>query len=77
MPPRTMQPRSCPALFPGHTQQLHAHGNAVPRRTQAEAAAIDEELMGPLGFSVDQLMELAGLSVACSIAAEYPATTHK
>lgn len=28
--------------------------------------------MGPLGFSVDQLMELAGLSVACSIAAETP-----
>ncbi|GAQ89473.1 putative pyridoxin (pyrodoxamine) 5'-phosphate oxidase [Klebsormidium nitens] len=35
--------------------------------TQKEAAAIDEELMGPLGFSVDQLMELAGLSVACAI----------
>lgn len=27
--------------------------------------------MGPLGFSVDQLMELAGLSVACSIADVY------
>lgn len=27
--------------------------------------------MGPLGFSVDQLMELAGLSIASSIAAEY------
>lgn len=35
--------------------------------------AIDEELMGPqLGFSVDQLMELAGLSVASALAAEYP-----
>jgi len=33
---------------------------------------VDEELMGPLGFSVDQLMELAGLSVASSILAEYP-----
>eukprot|EP00892_Ulva_mutabilis_P011890 jgi/Ulvmu1/9073/UM005_0168.1 len=40
--------------------------------SQKEAVAIDEELMGPLGFSVDQLMELAGLSVACSIAAETP-----
>ena len=38
--------------------------------------AIDEELMGPLGFSVDQLMELAGLSVACSVAVEYPAASH-
>lgn len=33
--------------------------------------------MGPLGFSVDQLMELAGLSVACSLAAEYPVETHR
>jgi hypothetical protein len=39
--------------------------------------AVDEELMGPLGFSVDQLMELAGLSVACSLAAEFPPTSHK
>lgn len=39
--------------------------------TQREAAEIDEELMGPLGFSVDQLMELAGLSVATSIAEVY------
>ena len=33
--------------------------------------------MGPLGFSVDQLMELAGLSVACSVYAEYPPSSHK
>ncbi|KAM1014172.1 hypothetical protein ACFX13_044847 [Malus domestica] len=39
--------------------------------TQREAAEIDEVLMGPLGFSVDQLMELAGLSVATSIAEVY------
>eukprot|EP00878_Enallax_costatus_P008270 GHUV01008646.1.p1 GENE.GHUV01008646.1~~GHUV01008646.1.p1 ORF type:complete len:545 (+),score=109.88 GHUV01008646.1:3292-4926(+) len=49
----------------------------ITHLAQAEAVAVDEELMGPLGFSVDQLMELAGLSVACSIAAEYPATTHR
>lgn len=35
--------------------------------TQKEAQAIDEELMGTPGFSVDQLMELAGLSVASAI----------
>lgn len=46
------------------------------RRRQDEAVKVDEELMGPLGFSVDQLMELAGLSVACSLAAEYPAASH-
>ncbi|XP_020685205.2 pyridoxine/pyridoxamine 5'-phosphate oxidase 1, chloroplastic [Dendrobium catenatum] len=39
--------------------------------TQKEAAEIDEILMGSLGFSVDQLMELAGLSVAASIAEVY------
>ncbi len=33
--------------------------------------------MGPLGFAIEQLMELAGLSVACALAAEYPAATHK
>ncbi len=42
-------------------------------RTQQDAIAVDHELMGPvLGFSVEQLMELAGLSVACALAAEYP-----
>ncbi|XP_073035486.1 pyridoxine/pyridoxamine 5'-phosphate oxidase 1, chloroplastic-like [Primulina eburnea] len=41
---------------------------------QREAAEIDEILMGPLGFSVDQLMELAGLSVAASIAEVYKPT---
>ena len=32
--------------------------------------------MGPLGFSVDQLMELAGLSVASAASTEYPPSTH-
>lgn len=41
-------------------------------RGQDQAKAVDEELMGFLGFSIDQLMELAGLSVASSIMAEYP-----
>ncbi|XP_010520770.1 PREDICTED: pyridoxine/pyridoxamine 5'-phosphate oxidase 1, chloroplastic isoform X2 [Tarenaya hassleriana] len=44
---------------------------AVSYLMQREAAEIDETLMGPLGFSVDQLMELAGLSVATSIAEVY------
>jgi pyridoxal 5'-phosphate synthase / NAD(P)H-hydrate epimerase len=43
---------------------------AIAYRTQKEAVRVDEELMGSLGFSVDQLMELAGLSVACAVAAE-------
>ncbi|KAK3272930.1 pyridoxine/pyridoxamine 5'-phosphate oxidase [Cymbomonas tetramitiformis] len=43
---------------------------------QDEAINVDVELMGPLGFSVDQLMELAGLSCACSVAEVYPRDTH-
>ena len=39
--------------------------------TQELAKIVDERLMGELGFSIDQLMELAGLSVAESIRAEY------
>jgi len=42
--------------------------------TQAQAVRVDEELMGEvLGFSIDQLMELAGLSCACSVASVYQA----
>ncbi len=59
-----------------HVLSLHDSHPALANRNQQQAIAIDEELMGPLGFSVDQLMELAGLSVACSLAAEYPATSH-
>eukprot|EP00121_Abeoforma_whisleri_P015975 Awhi_evm1s14684 len=36
--------------------------------TQHEAQNIDVELMGPkYQFSIDQLMELAGYSVACAV----------
>ena len=41
---------------------------------QTSAQALDVELMNPKvgGFSIDQLMELAGLSVACAIHSVYP-----
>ncbi|KAK2992091.1 hypothetical protein RJ640_023474 [Escallonia rubra] len=45
--------------------------DSISYLSQREAAEIDEILMGPLGFSVDQLMELAGLSVAAAIAEVY------
>ncbi|KAF8723279.1 hypothetical protein HU200_021797 [Digitaria exilis] len=48
----------------------------VTHLTQRDAAEIDEQLMGPLGFSVDQLMELAGLSVAAAIAEVYKLSEH-
>ena len=39
--------------------------------SQETAKFVDEKLMGPLAFSLEQLMELAGLSVAQSIAKEF------
>ena len=39
---------------------------------QEEAQNIDQELFNEYAFSVDQLMELAGLSVAVALAKSYP-----
>ena len=52
-------------------------GSQLPRRTmkyltQEEAQNIDQELFNEYSFSVDQLMELAGLSVAVALAKTYP-----
>ncbi|XP_004480658.2 NAD(P)H-hydrate epimerase [Dasypus novemcinctus] len=45
---------------------------AVKLLSQEEAQAVDEELFNQYQFSVDQLMELAGLSCATAIAKAYP-----
>ncbi|GBG34190.1 NADPH-hydrate epimerase [Hondaea fermentalgiana] len=42
---------------------------------QRLAQELDVELMGSGGFALEQLMELAGLSVACAIAAVWPVAT--
>ncbi len=44
----------------------------VPLLGQRAAQMLDVALMQTPGFSIDQLMELAGLSVACAIAAVWP-----
>ena len=44
---------------------------------QKEAIDIDQELFNEYGFSVDQLMELAGLSCAHAISDAYNDTTEK
>ncbi|KAL0711644.1 hypothetical protein Bca4012_018622 [Brassica carinata] len=59
---RTLSTKSIPIM---------QDSTSVSYLSQREAAEIDETLMGPLGFSVDQLMELAGLSVATSVAEVY------
>merc|ERR1719437_408635 len=44
---------------------------------QERAIQVDVDLMSPEGgFSIDQLMELAGLSIACAVAKQYPPETH-
>ncbi|XP_049974641.1 NAD(P)H-hydrate epimerase isoform X1 [Alexandromys fortis] len=48
---------------------------AVKYLSQEEARAVDEELFNEYQFSVDQLMELAGLSCATAIAKAYPPTS--
>lgn len=40
--------------------------------SQEEAIKIDQELFSEYAYSVDQLMELAGLSVATAVAKSYP-----
>jgi NAD(P)H-hydrate epimerase len=44
----------------------------IPVLGQRAAQLLDEALMRKPGFSIDQLMELAGLSVACAIVAVWP-----
>ena len=42
---------------------------------QAEAAQVDDEFFNTLGYTLDQLMELAGLSVAQVAYREFPPST--
>lgn len=44
--------------------------------SQKEATELDEDLMAMPGFSIDQLMELAGLSVAAAVLKQYPPSSH-
>ncbi|XP_076157099.1 NAD(P)H-hydrate epimerase isoform X1 [Alosa pseudoharengus] len=52
---------------------LHSMPHPVKYLGQKEAQGIDEELFSDYSFSVDQLMELAGLSCATAVAKAYPA----
>eukprot|EP01029_Cantina_marsupialis_P024635 TRINITY_DN6386_c0_g1_i1.p1 TRINITY_DN6386_c0_g1~~TRINITY_DN6386_c0_g1_i1.p1 ORF type:complete len:242 (+),score=47.60 TRINITY_DN6386_c0_g1_i1:58-783(+) len=45
--------------------------NEMKFLTQMEAIALDKELMAQPGFAIETLMELAGLSCACSIYKEF------
>ncbi|CAI9753908.1 unnamed protein product [Fraxinus pennsylvanica] len=58
------------------TAKIVQDPESISYLNQREAAEVDEILMGTLGFSADQLMELAGLSVATSIAEVYKSGEH-
>lgn len=45
--------------------------------SQSNAIALDQDLFNEYKFSVDQLMELAGLSVATAVARVYPPSSYK
>uniref|UniRef100_A0A9J2PH48 NAD(P)H-hydrate epimerase n=1 Tax=Ascaris lumbricoides TaxID=6252 RepID=A0A9J2PH48_ASCLU len=57
--------------FPGYHRMSSACGG-MKYLKQDEAIAIDQELFTEYGFSVDQLMELAGLSCAHAVASSFP-----
>jgi NAD(P)H-hydrate epimerase len=59
-----------PHLSATATRATHSAG--MRYLSQEEAQTIDVELMSTPGFSIDQLMELAGLSVAAALQKAYP-----
>lgn len=51
----------------------HAPLFNITHRSQADAISLDHDLMSPAhGFSIDTLMELAGLSCASALSDAYP-----
>ncbi|XP_036827050.1 NAD(P)H-hydrate epimerase [Oncorhynchus mykiss] len=55
--------------------QVSTMAQSIKYLGQEEAQQIDEELFSEYGFSVDQLMELAGLSCATAITRAYPTSS--
>ncbi|XP_070806754.1 NAD(P)H-hydrate epimerase isoform X2 [Pituophis catenifer annectens] len=65
----------CPARLWPPPRAMQSPAPGLKFLGQREAQAIDQELFEDYRFSVDQLMELAGLSCATAIAKAYPAST--
>uniref|UniRef100_A0A8C6YHC0 NAD(P)H-hydrate epimerase n=1 Tax=Naja naja TaxID=35670 RepID=A0A8C6YHC0_NAJNA len=62
-------------LWPPPPRAMQSAAPGLKFLGQKEAQAIDQELFQEYRFSVDQLMELAGLSCATAIAKAYPASS--
>lgn len=71
----SLRPKARPALMSSGTNNTR-RPPSLRHLNQEEAAAIDEELFSAYQFSVDQLMELAGLSCAHAVQKKYPASSH-
>lgn len=54
------------------SSNMASSGKNIKYLSQDEAINLDRELFNEYGFSVDQLMELAGLSVATAVVKSYP-----
>ncbi|XP_070586364.1 NAD(P)H-hydrate epimerase [Erythrolamprus reginae] len=65
----------CPARLWPPQRTMQGAAPCLKFLGQKEAQAIDQELFEEYKFSVDQLMELAGLSCAMAIAKAYPPST--
>eukprot|EP00405_Crypthecodinium_cohnii_P014201 CAMPEP_0206445938 /NCGR_PEP_ID=MMETSP0324_2-20121206/15828_1 /ASSEMBLY_ACC=CAM_ASM_000836 /TAXON_ID=2866 /ORGANISM="Crypthecodinium cohnii, Strain Seligo" /LENGTH=275 /DNA_ID=CAMNT_0053914293 /DNA_START=126 /DNA_END=953 /DNA_ORIENTATION=- len=65
-------------ILPNSPKTPGAMISAMSFLNQEKAKQVDVDLMSEeSGFSIDQLMELAGLSVASALAKEYPVETHR
>ena len=59
--------------FPHQSDKNNLQTMALRTITSQLAAQLDRDLMGPeIGFTLEQLMELAGLSVAQAVLKEFP-----
>ncbi|KAI5091111.1 NAD(P)H-hydrate epimerase precursor [Silurus meridionalis] len=71
---RAAHTRVCEHVYkpPGFSRQSCSMAQSIKFLGQEEAQKIDEELFSEYSFSVDQLMELAGLSCATAVTKAYP-----
>uniref|UniRef100_UPI00358F2CBA NAD(P)H-hydrate epimerase-like isoform X1 n=2 Tax=Myxine glutinosa TaxID=7769 RepID=UPI00358F2CBA len=72
--------KSCPKvhswwIVPNSSMADSTPAGSIKYLSQEEAQSIDQELFSTAGFSVDQLMELAGLSCATAVARAFPLDT--
>lgn len=64
--------------FPASIRSYHRSASmALKAISSKDAASLDEDLIGTGGFSLDQLMELAGLSVSQAVYRVHPPSTGK